>query len=104
MNSHTYFHSPATNLTRCSHQEDLKQQLCALRNTHAHTPKTLTPDNLFVGVGSDEAIDALIRAFCVPGREKILVCPPTYGMYSVSAQVNDVSLVKVPLQTPSFDL
>ncbi|KAH8730812.1 pyridoxal phosphate-dependent transferase [Phaeosphaeriaceae sp. PMI808] len=86
------------------HQIDLKQQLCTLRNTHAHTPKTLSPDHLFVGVGSDEAIDALIRAFCIPGREKILVCPPTYGMYSVSAQVNDVSLVKVPLQLPSFDL
>ncbi|KAH7068653.1 pyridoxal phosphate-dependent transferase [Paraphoma chrysanthemicola] len=86
------------------HQVDLKQQLCTLRNTHHHTSKTLTPDHLFVGVGSDEAIDALIRAFCVPGREKILVCPPTYGMYSVSAQVNDVSLVKVPLQLPSFDL
>lgn len=87
-----------------SHQEDLKQLLCNLRNTHTHTSKTITPDNLFVGVGSDEAIDALIRAFCVPGKEKILTCPPTYGMYSVSAQVNDVSLVKVPLQTPSFDL
>jgi histidinol-phosphate aminotransferase len=57
-----------------------------------------------VGVGSDEAIDALIRAFCVPGKEKILTCPPTYGMYSVSAQVNDVSLVKIPLQLPSFGL
>jgi histidinol-phosphate aminotransferase len=87
-----------------SHQLDLKQQLCTLRNTHHHTSKTLTPDHLFVGVGSDEAIDALIRAFCVPGREKILVCPPTYGMYSVSAQVNDVSLHKIPLQVPSFDL
>lgn len=87
-----------------SHQLDLKQQLCTLRNTHHHTSKTLTPDHLFVGVGSDEAIDALIRAFCVPGREKILVCPPTYGMYNVSAQVNDVSLVKIPLQIPSFDL
>ncbi|OAL52216.1 histidinol-phosphate aminotransferase, partial [Pyrenochaeta sp. DS3sAY3a] len=86
------------------HQEDLKQLLCNLRNTHTHTSKTITPDNLFVGVGSDEAIDALIRAFCIPGKEKILTCPPTYGMYSVSAQVNDVSLVKVPLQTPSFDL
>lgn len=75
-----------------------------MRNTHTHTSKTITPDNLFVGVGSDEAIDALIRAFCIPGKEKILTCPPTYGMYSVSAQVNDVSLVKVPLQTPSFDL
>ncbi|KAL6702917.1 histidinol-phosphate transaminase [Coniothyrium glycines] len=86
------------------HQEDLKQLLCKLRNTHTHTSKNITPENLFVGVGSDEAIDALIRAFCVPGKEKILTCPPTYGMYSVSAQVNDVSLVKIPLKLPSFDL
>lgn len=87
-----------------SHQEELKQLLCNLRNTHTHTTKTITPDNLFVGVGSDEAIDALIRGFCIPGKEKILTCPPTYGMYSVSAQVNDVSLVKIPLKLPSFDL
>jgi len=85
------------------HQHDLKQFLCNLRNTHAHTPKNITPENLFVGVGSDEAIDALLRCFCVPGRDKILVCPPTYGMYSVSAQVNDVGLVKVPLlPAPEF--
>jgi histidinol-phosphate aminotransferase len=58
-----------------------------------------------VGVGSDEAIDALLRCFCVPGRDKILVCPPTYGMYSVSAQVNDVALVKVPLlPAPDFQV
>lgn len=87
------------------HQHDLKQLLCNLRNTHAHTPKTLTPANLFVGVGSDEAIDALLRCFCVPSRDRILVCPPTYGMYSVSAQVNDVGLVKVPLlSAPDFQL
>ncbi|KAJ4295479.1 histidinol-phosphate transaminase [Kalmusia sp. IMI 367209] len=86
------------------HQIDLKQDLCNLRNTHTHTSKTLTPDHLFVGVGSDEAIDALLRAFCVPSKDKILVCPPTYGMYSVSAQVNDVALVKVPLQIPGFQL
>ncbi|KAK4125944.1 histidinol-phosphate aminotransferase [Parathielavia appendiculata] len=87
------------------HQEPLKQLLCTLRTTHAHTPKTLTPANLFVGVGSDEAIDALLRCFCVPGRDKILVCPPTYGMYSVSAQVNDVGLVKVPLlPAPEFGI
>jgi histidinol-phosphate aminotransferase len=56
-----------------------------------------------VGVGSDEAIDALLRCFCIPARDKILVCPPTYGMYSVSAQVNDVGLVKVPLlPAPDF--
>ncbi|KUJ16912.1 histidinol-phosphate aminotransferase [Mollisia scopiformis] len=87
------------------HQHDLKQLLCNLRNTHAHTTKSITPENLFVGVGSDEAIDALLRCFCVPGRDKILVCPPTYGMYSVSAQVNDVGLVKVPLlPAPEFGI
>jgi histidinol-phosphate aminotransferase len=48
-------------------------------------------------VGSDEAIDNLLRCFCVPGRDKILTCPPTYGMYSVSAQVNDVTVVHIPL-------
>lgn len=50
-----------------------------------------------MGVGSDEAIDNIIRCFCVPGRDKILTCPPTYGMYAVSAQVNDVSIVKEAL-------
>lgn len=87
------------------HQHDLKQLLCNLRNTHAHTPKTITPENLFVGVGSDEAIDALLRCFCAPGKDRILTCPPTYGMYGVSAQVNDVGLVKVPLlPAPDFQL
>ena len=77
----------------------MKQLLCNLRNTHTHTSKTLTPANLFVGVGSDEAIDAILRCFCAPGRDKILTCPPTYGMYAVSAQVNDLEVVKVPLDT-----
>lgn len=87
------------------HQRELKQLLCNLRNTHHHTDKKITPDNLFVGVGSDEAIDGLMRCFCVPGRDNILVCPPTYGMYSVSAQVNDVGIVKVPLlPAPTFGL
>ncbi|KAG7004752.1 histidinol-phosphate aminotransferase [Physcia stellaris] len=79
------------------HQHELKQLLCNLRNTRIHTSKTLTPENLFVGVGSDEAIDALLRCFCTPGRDKILTCPPTYGMYAVSAQVNDLQIEKVPL-------
>ncbi|CAG7924409.1 unnamed protein product [Penicillium olsonii] len=79
------------------HQIELKQLFCNLRNTHHHTPKTLRPEHMFCGVGSDEAIDALLRCFCVPGKDKILTCPPTYGMYSVSAQVNDVEIVKVPL-------
>ncbi|KAI9370534.1 pyridoxal phosphate-dependent transferase [Aspergillus egyptiacus] len=81
------------------HQHPLKQLFCSLRNTHHHTEKTIGPENLFVGVGSDEAIDALLRAFCIPGKDKVLTCPPTYGMYAVSADVNDVEIVKVPLDT-----
>ncbi|KAG8528180.1 uncharacterized protein KY384_007097 [Bacidia gigantensis] len=87
------------------HQSELKQALCSLRNTHHHTNRSLKPENLFVGLGSDEAIDALLRCFCTPGTDKILTCPPTYGMYAVSAQVNDLSVVKVPLDTEKgFDL
>ncbi|KAG5640437.1 hypothetical protein DXG03_008670 [Asterophora parasitica] len=57
------------------------------------------PENVFLGVGSDEVIDLLQRVFVVPGgKEKILITPPTYGMYSVCAQVNDVGVIKVPLQ------
>ncbi|AEO60663.1 hypothetical protein MYCTH_2310121 [Thermothelomyces thermophilus ATCC 42464] len=87
------------------HQTRLKQLLCDLRTTTTTTrtkggerSRALSPDNVFVGVGSDEAIDALLRCFCAPGRDRILVCPPTYGMYAVSAQVNDVALVRVPLR------
>ncbi len=58
---------------------------------------------MFVGVGSDEAIDLLMRIFCKPGEDKILTTPPTYGMYKVCANVNDVEIVQVPL-TPDFDL
>ena len=77
----------------------MKQHLCEFRNTHHHTAKTLKPENLFVGVGSDEVIDALLRCFCLPGKDKVLTCPPTYGMYAVSAHVNDLEVVKVPLDT-----
>lgn len=63
----------------------------------------LTPSNLFVGVGSDEAIDLLMRIFCAPGQDNILITPPTYGMYKVCAKVNDVNIVSAPL-TPDFDL
>ena len=50
-----------------------------------------------VGNGSDELIDILIRIFCIPGRDSILVMPPTYGEYSVLASVNDVAVIKCPL-------
>lgn len=61
-----------------------------------HSANDLTPENVFLGVGSDEAIDAIIRCFCTPGKDKVLTCPPTYGMYAVSAQVNDVEILEVP--------
>ena len=62
------------------------------------------PDkNIFLGNGSDEAIDLICRAFCRPGIDKIMVHPPTYGMYQVAAETNDNEVVKVNL-TLDFQL
>ncbi|OIW26949.1 histidinol-phosphate aminotransferase [Coniochaeta ligniaria NRRL 30616] len=81
-----------------AHQIPLRQAFCDLRNTCKDTAaRPLTPDNVCLGVGSDESIDGIIRAFCTPGKDKILVCPPTYAMYQVSSDVNDVGVVKVDL-------
>jgi len=66
--------------------------------------KGLPIENIFLGNGSDEAIDILFRAFCNPGKDKVIVCPPTYGMYEVSANINDVTIVKVPLLEETFQL
>ena len=57
----------------------------------------LSADSLFLGNGSDEAIDLLFRAFCEPREDKVLICSPTYGMYKVSAGINDIEVVDVPL-------
>ena len=65
--------------------------------------KGISSDHIFLGNGSDECIDLLIRAFCEPGVDNIIICPPTYGMYEVSANINDVLIKKVPL-TPEFQL
>jgi histidinol-phosphate aminotransferase len=54
-------------------------------------------ENTFLGNGSDEAIDLLFRAFCNPGKDNVIVLPPTYGMYEVSANINDVEIRKVNL-------
>src|SRR5690606_12632344 len=62
----------------------------------------ILPGQIFCGVGSDEAIDLLIRIFCVPGTDQILITPPTYGMYKVCAAINDVEVLSVPL-TPEFE-
>ena len=60
-------------------------------------------DQIFVGSGSDEAIDLLFRIFCEPGQDNVIICPPTYGMYEVSAAINDVETVKIQL-TLDFQL
>lgn len=65
--------------------------------------KGVPVENIFLGNGSDECIDVLLRAFCEPGKDNIIICPPTYGMYEVSANINDVIVKKVPLTT-SFQL
>jgi histidinol-phosphate aminotransferase len=59
--------------------------------------KGVPSKNMFLGNGSDEAIDILIRAFCRPQIDNILILPPTYGMYEVSANINDVGVKKVNL-------
>ncbi|OMJ10279.1 Histidinol-phosphate aminotransferase [Smittium culicis] len=54
-------------------------------------------ENIFMGVGSDEIIDISVRIFCKPGVDEMLITPPTYGMYKVVSQINDVKVVSVPL-------
>ena len=62
-----------------------------------------SPQRLFLGNGSDEAIDLILRAFCEPKSDSLMLLPPTYGMYSVAANVNDVKIIEVPLK-PDFSL
>jgi len=65
--------------------------------------KKIPVDQIFLGNGSDEAIDLLFRCFCEPGIDEVVIFPPTYGMYEVSANINNVKLNRVPL-TEQFQL
>jgi histidinol-phosphate aminotransferase len=65
--------------------------------------KGVKPEQIFIGNGSDEAIDLIIRAFCEPVHESIMIFPPTYGMYEVCAAVNNVPVKQIPL-TPNFQI
>jgi histidinol-phosphate aminotransferase len=65
--------------------------------------KGVPAENIFIGNGSDEVIDLAYRIFCNPKTDNVIVCPPTYGMYQVSADINDVPVKKVPL-TKDFQL
>ena len=75
------------------HQWAIKNRLASI--------KGVRQEQIFLGNGSDEPIDLLVRAICTPGTDEILIMPPTYGMYEVSARINDVVVTKVPL-TPNF--
>ncbi|HLW29483.1 MAG TPA: histidinol-phosphate transaminase [Brumimicrobium sp.] len=73
------------------YQSELKEKLGALKN--------LTPKNIFIGNGSDEVIDLAFRIFCNPGKDKALTFSPTYGMYDVSAGINNIELIQLPLDS-----
>ncbi|WP_299760506.1 histidinol-phosphate transaminase [uncultured Pontibacter sp.] len=77
------------------HQKSLKARIAEI--------KGVQPEQIFLGNGSDEAIDLLFRMVCRPGQDSMLHLPPTYGMYEVSANLNDVALDAVQL-TEDFQL
>lgn len=76
-------------------QTDVKKKLSEVRGVPA--------DNIFLGVGSDECIDLCYRVFCRPGKDNVVAINPTYGMYQVCADINDVEYRAVDLN-PDFSL
>jgi histidinol-phosphate aminotransferase len=70
-------------------QIKIKQQIARLNGVET--------GEIFIGNGSDEAIDLLFRIFCEPRTDNVVICPPTYGMYEVSASINDVSVKRANL-------
>lgn len=76
-------------------QLEIKSKIAQLKNCQV--------EQLFLGNGSDEAIDLIIRMTCLSGVHNLIICPPTYGMYEVSANINHISIRQVPL-TKQFEL
>lgn len=76
-------------------QAEIKSKLAVLQD--------VKQEQVFIGNGSDEAIDLLFRIFCEPRRDNVLICPPTYGMYEVSAEINDAAIRRANL-TNDFQL
>ena len=83
--------NPYGNLNRYPdpYQKELKNEISKI--------KGIEEEKIFLGNGSDEIIDLCFRVFCNPGIDKALTFTPTYGMYPVSASVNDVEVISVPL-------
>jgi histidinol-phosphate aminotransferase len=59
---------------------------------------SVAPESILIGRGSDEAIDLLVRGFCRAGQDSVVICPPTFGMYSVAARIQGADVVTVPLR------
>lgn len=78
------------------HQKQLKQVLARL--------KGVDTAQIFVGNGSDEAIDLCFRIFCEPGQDNVVAIAPTYGMYGVAAAINNVAVCEVPLDAETYAL
>lgn len=78
------------------HQKQLKQALARL--------KGVDTAQIFVGNGSDEAIDLCFRIFCEPGQDNVVAIAPTYGMYGVAAAINNVAVREVPLDAETYAL
>lgn len=83
--------NPYGNLNRYPdpQQSKIKEKLAKIKNVNT--------DQIFIGNGSDEVIDIAFRIFCEPGVDKALTFSPTYGMYDVSADINNIELIKQPL-------
>ena len=92
-NERSEYFLPAYNRYPDPLQRKLKEQIAKL--------KKIPADQLFLGNGSDEAIDLLFRIFCEPRQDNVLILPPTYGMYEVAANIHDIA-VKTVLLTNGF--
>jgi histidinol-phosphate aminotransferase len=85
--------NPYGNLNRYPdpYQRELKIAISKIKGTDE--------EKIFLGNGSDEIIDLCFRIFCNPGRDKVLTFTPTYGMYEVSASINDIETIRIPLNS-----
>lgn len=78
------------------HQAELKKAISKV--------KGIGSDHIFLGNGSDECIDLLYRCFCEPGKDNVIICPPTYGMYAVSGHINNIEVREAPLLPKGYQL
>lgn len=91
--------APFDNQSLHHYPDPQPERLCALMANHYGVPR----DQLMVGRGSDDLIDLLIRACCVPRQDNLIITPPTFVMYSVYAKLQQAQVISVPLSLPDFE-